>query len=71
MIASQHPQMSASRPSGSQANALAPAKDSSQLPLTQGQAEVMLARLTIVKQRLLRVLIMGSFFADCALFFHC
>ena len=41
-----------------------------QPPLTQGQAEAILAELKIVKQRLLWVLIIVGFFAVRALFFH-
>ena len=41
-----------------------------QAPLTQGQAEAILAELKIVKQRLLWVLIIVGFFAVRALFFH-
>jgi hypothetical protein len=41
-----------------------------QAPLSQGQAEVILAELKIVKQRLLWVLIILGFFAARAIFFH-
>lgn len=43
---------------------------SAQVPLSQGQAETILAELKIVKQRLLWVLIIVGFFAARALFFH-
>ncbi|MFH7245839.1 MAG: hypothetical protein ACHWZW_23665 [Spirulina sp.] len=44
--------------------------ESSPVPLSQEQAEAILAELKIVKQRLLWVLIIAGFFAARALFFH-
>lgn len=53
----------------SQDTASSPA-EASQVAITQGQAEEILAELKVVKQRLLWVLVIVGFFAARALFFH-
>lgn len=67
-MTSQDPQTSVSTPSDPASKESAP--DQAQSPMTQGQAEEILAELKQVKQRLLWVLVIVGFFAARALFFH-
>lgn len=67
-MTSQNPQTPAPAPSDPASKETTPSQ--AQSPITQGQAEDILADLKQVKQRLLWVLIIVGFFAARALFFH-